>query len=227
MKVITFRSHKHGQGTSTAASAAAIYLAKAGHRVGLVTTDPDALALLGCATSDALYVDTIDGLTVVNVAGQPLDAVALAGVCGLSDMPQRFDVIVTDLADDTPTRADFARVWHVEAHAVEVVTADYLALRRSTQAAHAGAERQHVLVIVEDGRALTFADIRSVLHPAGEMIEARRDTAAARQIDAGLLSHRVPRAFDALAAFVERALIEPHRVTAAPKARRAAKGGTK
>lgn len=233
MKVLTFRSHKHGQGTSVTASAAAIHLAKAGHRVGLVTTDPDALALMGFAASAELYAETIDGLTVVNVAGQPLDAVALAGVCGLSDMPPRFDVIVTDLHDDTPSRADFARVWHVEAHAVEVVTADYLALRRSTQASHAGAERHHVVAIMEPARALTLGDIRSVLSPTGDVIEIPRDTQAARTVDAGLLANRLPKAFDALTAFVESLLIDPatldaaDRELAALKARRTAKGGTK
>jgi len=228
VKAVTLRSHKAGQGTTVTACALALALAEAGHRVALVSNDIDTRAALALPTGDELSTEVKTRLHLLDVTrfGE-LDTLALAGLVGLSDLPPRFDVIVTDLHDDTPTAATLA-AHGFTAHAVEVVTADYLALRRSTQAAHAGAERrQHVVLIVEDGRALTTADVRSVLAPAGDLVEVKRTAAVARQLDAGLLAHRLSADLAPLVEFAESLLREPHRVTAAPKARRTAKGAGK
>lgn len=231
VKVITYKSHKGGQGTTVTACASALALAQVGHRVALVSNDPDtrgALALpAGVGTE--LTTEVTRGLHLLDVAAldwQQIDARALAALVGLADDPRPFDVIVTDLHDETPTAATLD-AHGFTAHAVEVVTADYLALRRSTMAAHAGAERrQHVVLIVEDGRALTTADVRSVLAPAGDLVEVKRTAAVARQIDAGVLAHRLPADLAPLVEFAQSLLVEPHRVTAAPKTRRTAKGKT-
>lgn len=230
MKVITYKSHKGGQGTTVTACASALALAEAGHRVALVANDTDARAVfaLPAGLGDELTTEVKTRLHLLDVShfGE-LDALALAGLVGLSDLPPRFDVIVTDLHDDTPTAATLA-AHGFTAHAVEVVTADYLALRRSTMASHAGAERrQHVALLLDEGRALTEGDVRSVLSPSGEMVTLRRTTAVARQIDAGLLTQRLGADLDPLRSFVESLMIEPHRVTAAPKTRRTAKGAGK
>lgn len=229
MKVITYKSHKGGQGTTVTACASALALAEAGHRVALVTNDTDTRGALALPSSGELTTEVKTRLHLLDVShfGE-LDALALAGLVGLSDLPPRFDVIVTDLHDDTPTAATLAAHGFTAPESVEVVTADYLALRRSTMASHAGAERrQHVVLIVEDGRALTTADVRSVLAPSGDLVEVKRTAAVARQIDAGLLTHRLGADLDPLRSFVESLMIEPHRVTAAPKTRRTAKGAGK
>ncbi len=235
MKAITYKSHKGGQGTTVTACASALALAEAGHRVALVTNDTDARAVLALPTGDELTTEVKTRLHLLDVShfGE-LDTIALAGLVGLSDLPPRFDVIVTDLHDDTPTAATLAAHGFTAPESVEVVTADYLALRRSTQATHAGAERrQHVALIVEEGRALTESDVRSVLAPSGEMVTLRRTAAVARQIDAGLLTHRLGADLDPLRSFVESLMIDPatldaaNRELAALKARRTAKRASK
>lgn len=234
VKVVTLKSHKAGQGTTVTACALALALAGDGHRVALVSNDPDTRAVLALPTGEELTTEVTRNLHVIDVSRLgALDAAGLAGLVGLSDIPEpRYDVIVTDLHDQTPSRADFARVWFIDAHAVEVVTADYLALRRSTQASHAGAERHHVVLIVEDGRALTTADVRSVLNPAGDLVEVKRTAAVARQIDAGLLTHRLSADLAPLVDFAGSLMIDPATLDAADrelvalKARRTAKGKT-
>lgn len=229
MFTLTFRSHKAGQGTTVTACAAACALAAAGKRVAIVTNDLDTLPALGAATTGEIKTEVRDGLDVLDVSRLPLDAVSLAGLLGLSDSTPAYDVAVLDLGDDTPTAATL-NAHGFTAEAVEVVTADYLALRRSTMATHAGAERQHVVLIVEAGRVLSVADVRSVLSPSGQLVEVPRDAAVARQVDAGLLAHRAQTAFADLAAFVEAVTIpraDLDAADAALKARRTAKGARK
>lgn len=234
MKVITYKSHKGGQGTTVTACASALALAEAGHRVALVSNDIDTRAVFALANAAEMIEEVKRGLHLLDVSRfGDLDALALAGLVGLSDLPPRFDVIVTDLHDDTPTAATLAAHGFTAPESVEVVTADYLALRRSTMATHAGAERQHVALLLDEGRALTEGDVRSVLSPSGEMVTLRRTAAVARQIDAGLLTHRLGADLDPLRSFVESLMIDPatldaaDRELAALKARHTAKGARK
>lgn len=227
MKVITVRSHKAGQGATVTACALALAIEATGHRVALATNDDDTLAVYGVATGDdRLSVEVKQGLQVFDASRLgDLDTVGLAGLVGLSDGPRRhrFDVLVTDLGDATPTRATLAAVGFTAPESVEVVRPCYLALRRSTTADNAAAEsRQHVAVIREDDRALTVGDVKSVLRPAGEVIEIPHAAAVARIVDAGLLAHRLPREFDALAAWAESVTTSDAR-----KGRRTAKKVTK
>lgn len=235
MKVLAFRSHKAGQGTTVTACAAALHLAGVGHRVALVSNDTDTAAALALPTTDELVQEVRNGLRFYNVAAlgwRDIDGVALAGLVGLSDTPQPFDVIVTDLHNSTPSAADLdARQF--DAEPVEVVTPCYLALRRSTQATYYAAERRHVVLLADEGRALTSADVASVLRPAGETVTLRRSAGVARQVDAGLLAHRLHNDFAPLAQFVEGLMVPRATLDAADaelaalKARRAAKGGTR
>jgi len=208
VKAITIKSHKAGQGATVTACALALAIEATGRSVALATSDPDTLAVYGLGTDEGLSVEVKQRLRVFDVARLgDLDTVGLAGLVGLSEGPSgRFEVLVTDLGDATPTRATLAAHGFTAPESVEVVRPCYLALRRSTTADHSGAEtRQHVALIREEGRALTVGDVRSVLKATGEVIEIAHAVAVARCVDAGLMAHRLPRDFDALAAWAESA----------------------
>lgn len=236
MQAFTFTSHKAGQGTTVTASAAAFALAQHGYRVALVSNDADIYAVLGAADHGNLIDEVTSELFTIDARNLNADADALAELVGITDDAPRFDVIVTDLHDATPTQRELVAAGFTDAQPVEVVTPCYLALRQSTHATNAaggnayGIERTHVVVVTEEGRALTVGDVRAVLKPSGDVIEIKRDTRAARAVDAGLLINRLPSTFDTFAQWITdkasgldtATLDAADRELAALKARRAA-----
>lgn len=159
---------KGGQGCSVTAAAVAIKAAEQGDKVLLVDVSHqcDMLGLLGMGEAEA--VDPTDNLTVI-VGRYPADEF------------QGYDLVVTDWGVQYPTQAGCKLL---------VTKACYLSLRAIVKA---NTKPDGVILIKEEGRALTSQDVASAI---GSPIwgTVPHDPQIARTVDAGLMAARLPRA---------------------------------
>lgn len=197
-------SAKGGVGTSVVAATLALRTAASGVDCLLVDLDGDQPAILGLPTPSAPGVSDWLGVG----AEVPVDALAqleLPVTDRLSLLPrggaetgfteERLAVLASVLAAsprvcvvDAGSTPTVSRWWEGVGASLLVVRPCYLALRRLTSVDPA----TELVVVEEQGRALTTADVRSAL---GLVVRCRVpwDPAVARAVDAGLLASRLPR----------------------------------
>jgi len=198
-------SAKGGAGTSVIAAALAVVLARREGGALAVDLAGDLPAVLGVpdpsapgvaewlAAGDEVAVDALARLEVDVGAGLALVARGEADMC-----EGRGDVLASVLASEarpvvvdcgTAPRGTSAQVAAAATSSLLVTRPCYLALRR----AMASTLRPTGVVLVhEDGRALSRRDVESVL-AVPVRAEVRVDPAVARAVDAGLLAGRLPR----------------------------------
>lgn len=210
-------SPKGGSGTSVVAASVALQIAETTESV-LVDLGGDQPALLG--------VDGIDrpGISEWLVADDDVPAEALrrlespvgqqlqllprgSAAVGLGDarLGERlalaaavFESRRSQVVVDAGSLALGDRWWPTQATTITVVRSCYLGLRRLLDADVPRTDR--LVVIEEPGRALRPADIAAGVGPISARVPW--DPAVARAVDAGLLSHRVPRSLRPLRAVV-------------------------
>ena len=169
-----FYGRKGGVGTTTTAAAVARMLSE-NAKVLLVdcSAGADAFAVLGTTTNDApTKVPNTENLWLYTSRTEAVAATNLVFV--------GYDEIVFDLGvtDDVPS----------DGHTYLVATNCYLTLRASVN------EKPDVAILVmQDGRALSFEDASSVLSgDSGRVVRIPYDLSVARCVDAGMLAVRPP-----------------------------------
>ena len=191
--IILCRSAKGGSGTTVTAAALGLLLA-ARHRGGgyLVDLRGDLPATLGIAEpegSGMCEVNSALRLLPRSFATEPTETQWLSLATELTSLrgPVVVDVGTTVLGNPLVEAATASYL---------VTRPCYLALRRGTRRAHNdGFLVDGCILINEPGRALTSGDVANVLNvPVRATVPF--DPAISRAVDAGLLSHRVPRALD-------------------------------
>jgi cellulose biosynthesis protein BcsQ len=163
-----FTSAKGGQGTTVTAALFALNQAKHERRVLLVDQAPnrDLAGVLGVPSP---------------AANEAIPITANLDLADTTITAADYDDVVIDLGvrrDDLPTDGTI----------VLVTTTCYLALKNAMGLIEA---IDRVVVITEDGRALSPTDVKSVLGRADLVLA--RDSGIARAVDAGLLAHHSTR----------------------------------
>ena len=190
-------AHKAGQGVTTITAALATLTARAGKRTLLVDTGNDLAAVLGVGEPDRpglgdyLTDPAITLADVVTPVTENLDLITrgnhtpeltAANYGLLTGALGHYDAVIMDAA---PGAAKWVR--HADTR-VLVTRPCYLALRNATNRPRP----DHLVVITEPGRALTPADIETVIGiPVTATVPCAPDIS--RAIDAGLLTTRPPR----------------------------------
>ncbi len=190
-------AHKAGQGVTTIAATLAILTARAGRRTLLVDTGTDLAAVLGInepdrpGLGDYLTNTTITLPDIVTPITENLDLITrgnhaselTAATYGLlTGGLGHYDTVTIDAI---PAATEWVR--HADAR-VLVTRPCYLALRHATS----HPRPDHLVVITEPGRALTPADIETVIGtPVTATVPYAPDIS--RAVDAGLLTTRPPR----------------------------------
>jgi hypothetical protein len=191
--IILCRSVKGGSGTTVTAAAFGLLLA-ARHRGGghIVDLNGDMPAALGIAEPDGACATEVN--SALRLLPRPMegDASDTQWLSLATELQSLRGPVVVDVGTLTPGKAlvDAAKASYL------VTRPCYLSLRRATHRIH---HREMVvdgcILVNEPGRALTEGDVGSVLKTT---IRATVpfETSVSRAVDAGLLSHRVPRALD-------------------------------
>lgn len=191
--IILCRSVKGGSGTTVTAAALGLLLS-ARHRGGghVVDLCGDMPAVLGIAEPDGNTICEVNSALRllprrVNGESGPMQWLSL-----VTELQSLRGPVVVDVGTQPVDKAlvDAATASYL------VTRPCYLALRRATLSLHRGDMSVDGCILVnEPGRALTMNDVASVLRTQ-VCAEIPVDTAISRAVDAGLLSHRVPRALD-------------------------------
>ena len=199
--IILCRSVKGGSGTTVTAAALGLLLAArhrgGGHVVDLVGDLP---AALGIAEPDGAAIAEVNSALRLLPRRMRSDATETQWLSLATELQSLRGPVVVDVGTLMPGKA------LVEAASASylVTRPCYLALRRATHKIHQGEVAVDGCVLVnEPGRALTLNDVASVLRTP-VCADVPFETAISRAVDAGLLSHRVPRVLDeALADLVD------------------------
>jgi hypothetical protein len=140
-----------------------------------------------------LEVEVAPGLALVPRGEGPLVAPERAEVLAAVLAGDRRPVVVDcGCAHESAADHDVRAVLAGAGASVLVTRACYLALRRAVAG---GPTPAGVVVVAEPGRALSVADVGSVL-VAPVLAEVPWDPVVARAVDAGLLASRLPRSLD-------------------------------
>jgi len=191
--IILCRSVKGGSGTTVTAAALGLLLAArhrgGGHVVDLVGDLP---AALGIAEPDGAAIAEVNSALRLLPRRMTPDATETQWLSLATELQSLRGPVVVDVGTLMPGKA------LVEAASASylVTRPCYLALRRATHKIHQGEVAVDGCVLVnEPGRALTLNDVASVLRTP-VCADVPFETAISRAVDAGLLSHRVPRVLD-------------------------------
>lgn len=179
MRVIEVSARKGGVGTTVMATAIAVSLADKGERVLFVdsTKTGDVFSVLAITTPSAGEVsEATPTLSVVMASPQVLSA----------DKVSEHDVVVVDAG---VTKQDGQDYWGVKPYRVAVVRNAYLSLRNEVTNRRS-ATIDTLIVVKEEGAALTFADAVNVVGNGVRALEVPYSTELARAVDAGLFTTR-------------------------------------
>jgi len=191
--IILCRSAKGGSGTTVTAGALGLLLA-ARHRGGGYVVDllGDLPAALGIAEPDGAAVAEVNSALRLLPRCMTPDATQTQWLSLATELQSLRGPVVVDVGTLIPGKAllDAASASYL------VTRPCYLALRRATHRIHQGEVGVDGCILVnEPGRALTRSDVASVLQTP-VCADVPFETTISRAVDAGLLSHRVPRALD-------------------------------
>ena len=191
--IILCRSVKGGSGTTVTAAALGLLLS-ARHRGGghIVDLCGDLPAVLGMAEPEGSALCEVNSALRLLPRRMTTESSDTQWLSLATELQSLRGPVVVD-AGTLPVGQSLVDA----ASASYLVTRPcYLALRRATQALHGrNMSVDGCILVKEAGRALTVNDVASVLHTE-VCAEVPFDTAISRAVDAGLLSHRVPRSLD-------------------------------
>jgi hypothetical protein len=191
--IILCRSVKGGSGTTVTAAALGLLLASR-HRGGghVVDLAGDLPAALGISEPDSAAIVDVNSALRLLPRRMSNEATETQWLSLATELQSVRGPVVVDVGTLSPGKA-----------LVEAATASYLvtrpcylALRRATHKIHQGdVVIDGCILVNEPGRALSSNDVATVLRTPVSA-DVPYDTAISRAVDAGLLSHKVPRALD-------------------------------
>lgn len=178
MRVIEVSARKGGVGTTVVACAIAVTLSQKSERVLLVdaTKTGDVFAVLGMSIGDdGVHYEASDTLGVIAASPEILSA----------DKMLEYDAIVIDAG---VTKNDGRDYWGTKPYVVTVVRNAYLSLRAEVNRRQPSPDA--LVVVREEGHALTFGDAVSVVGRSRQSLDVPYTADMARAVDAGLFTTR-------------------------------------